>query len=112
MVPQDHKVFQVQQVQFQVLQVPDGPKGEDGQDGTSVRIIGATGDQSGLPGGGGSAEIGDGIITEDDGHLHVWDGAQWEDVGEIRGPEGPTGPTGPDRSRRSIRPIRSRWRRR
>ena len=74
---------------------PTGPKGKDGEDGTSVRIIGATGDQSGLPGGGGSAEIGDGIITEDDGHLHVWDGAQWEDVGENQ------------RTRRSYRSNRS-----
>ncbi len=34
------------------------------------------------------------ILTNDDGHLHVWNGSSWIDVGEIRGPQGATGPQG------------------
>jgi hypothetical protein len=38
---------------------------------------------------------GDAWLTEDDGHMHVWDGTRWFDVGQIRGPEGKRGPEGP-----------------
>ena len=35
---------------------------------------------------------GDGYIVEEDGgHLWVWDGSQWNDVGQIVGPQGPQG---------------------
>jgi uncharacterized repeat protein (TIGR02543 family) len=37
-------------------------------------------------------------ITANDGHLHVWNGTEWTDVGEIRGPVGPTGAQGPQGS--------------
>lgn len=37
---------------------------------------------------------GDSYITNDNGHLHIYDGAKWSDVGEIRGPQGPAGPKG------------------
>jgi hypothetical protein len=68
-----------------------GPKGDDG---TSVTITGSVPDLSGLdPSYGGN--VGDGFITENDGHLHVWNGSDWDDVGPIVGPEGATGVTGP-----------------
>jgi hypothetical protein len=38
-----------------------------------------------------TGNVNDGYITQDDGHLHVWDGVSWNDVGQIKGPTGPTG---------------------
>lgn len=71
-----------------------GPAGQDGEDGTSVTIAGTVPTAANLPtltpG-----DAGQGYITEDDGHLHVWSGTAWTDVGEIRGPEGATGAQGP-----------------
>jgi hypothetical protein len=37
---------------------------------------------------------GDGAITQDNGHLHVWSGTAWVDGGPVVGPPGPTGPQG------------------
>ena len=75
------------------LQGPTGVTGPAGADGTSVNIVGGVDTEGSLdPSYGGS--VGDGFITEDDGHLHVWNGATWDDVGPIVGPEGATGPTG------------------
>jgi hypothetical protein len=73
-----------------------GPTGPRGTDGTSVSILGTVANSSFLPPSGNTT--GDGYITDDTGHLWVWSGSQWSDVGEIRGPqgeEGPAGPTGP-----------------
>lgn len=69
-----------------------GPKGEPGQDGTSVTIKGTVATSSSLP----SSEnaLGDGWLTSDDGHLHVWNGDGFTDVGKIQGPTGPVGPQG------------------
>ena len=75
------------------LQGPTGATGPAGADGTSVNIVGGVDTEGSLdPSYGGS--VGDGFITEDDGHLHVWNGATWDDVGPIVGPDGATGPTG------------------
>ena len=75
------------------LQGPTGVTGPAGADGTSVNIVGGVDTEGSLdPSYGGS--VGDGFITEDDGHLHVWNGATWDDVGPIVGPDGATGPTG------------------
>lgn len=77
-----------------------GPAGADGNDGTSVVIQGSVADSGSLPGSGNTS--GDGYITQDNGHLWVWDGSQWVDAGLIQGPAGPTGaqgvqgPTGAD----------------
>ena len=73
---------------------PTGPQGPAGADGTSVTIAGSVANATALP----TLTLGDageGYITEDDGHLHVWSGSSWTDVGEVRGPAGATGPTGP-----------------
>jgi hypothetical protein len=43
-----------------------------------------------------NGNIGDGYLTQDDGHLHVWDGSQWIDVGTVQGPAGFTGSRGND----------------
>ena len=37
---------------------------------------------------------GDGYITQNDGHIHVWDGSSWIDCGQIKGDKGDTGDTG------------------
>lgn len=70
---------------------PKGDTGEPGKDGTSVNIQGTVQSSSNLPSG---AARGDGYITANDGHLHVWTGTGWVDVGLIRGPEGPQGKPG------------------
>lgn len=62
-----------------------GPAGVDGKDGTSVKIKGSVASASQLPG---SARVGDGYLTDDTGHLHVWGDNGWTDVGAIRGPNG------------------------
>lgn len=71
-----------------------GATGPAGADGTSVTIVGNVTDSTALPvltpG-----DVGSGYLTDDDGHLHVWSGSSWTDVGEIRGPEGAVGATGP-----------------
>ena len=72
-----------------------GATGPAGADGTSVTIAGSVATAAALPGGLGAGDAGEGYITENDGHLHVWSGAAWNDVGPVRGPQGATGPQGP-----------------
>ena len=50
---------------------PAGPKGDKGDPGTSVTIKGSVPTAADLPS---SASEGDGWITANDGHLHVWTG--------------------------------------
>src|SRR5215469_11493872 len=73
-------------------QGPAGPQGPQGNPGQSVTIVGSVPTEADLPT---SASPGDGYITEDTGHLWVWSGTVWNDVGLVQGPPGPTGPTGP-----------------
>lgn len=76
-------------------QGPQGPQGADGEDGTSVNIVGSYAGPSGSdPGTIAGVSAGDGYLNNADGHLWVWDGTQWTDVGEIRGPQGPQGDLG------------------
>lgn len=63
----------------------EGPKGDDGK---SVTIEASVPTAADLPTGLTEADAGKGWITDNDGHLHVWSGTSWTDVGEIRGPEG------------------------
>jgi hypothetical protein len=56
--------------------------------------MGAVADAASLPTGLGAGNTGEGYITNDDGHLHVWSGSAWTDVGVVRGPSGPQGATG------------------
>jgi len=71
------------------LQGVQGIQGLSGLDGSSVQIKGSVADVVDLPVAGNTK--GDGQITKDNGHLHVWDGASWIDVGLVKGPKGDTG---------------------
>ncbi len=71
-----------------------GPKGDDGEDGTSVTITGSVASAANLPNDLTPSDAGKGYITSDDGHLHVWSGASFTDVGTVRGPQGDDGATG------------------
>ena len=70
---------------------PTGPTGAQGPQGTSITFRGEVATVEDLPV---SADVNDAYIVEADGDLYVWDGAQWDNVGQIVGPEGPTGPQG------------------
>jgi hypothetical protein len=73
----------------------DGLNGQDGADGTSVTIVGNYTDTSGGdPGVIVGVSVGDGYLNNFNGHLFVWGGTSWTDVGEIRGPQGLQGPAG------------------
>ncbi|QMV84726.1 hypothetical protein HW450_10310 [Corynebacterium hindlerae] len=72
-----------------------GPAGPAGKDGTSVTIAGAVPDSRSLPSGLSRDDIGRAWITENDGHLHIWNGDRFTDVGTVRGPAGKDGATGP-----------------
>lgn len=72
-----------------------GPEGPAGADGTSVSVAGSVSSSAALPTNLTAGDAGTGYLTNDNGHLHVWSGASWTDVGEIRGPQGPAGATGP-----------------
>lgn len=69
-------------------------RGPTGPAGTSVTIQGSVANAAALPTGLGPSDAGKGWITNDNGHLHVWSGTAFTDVGEIRGPAGATGSTG------------------
>jgi hypothetical protein len=62
-----------------------GDPGKDGADGTSVTVKGRVSTAANLPS---SAANGDGYITEDDGHLHVWGSTGFTDVGQFKGENG------------------------
>lgn len=73
---------------------PRGPQGEPGEDGKSVAISGTVATDADLPSGLGAGDTGTGYVTSNDGHLHVWTGSSWTDVGPVRGPKGDPGPRG------------------
>ena len=74
-------------------QGPQGNTGPQGPAGTGVQIVGSVATAASLPfpyGG----NTGDMYISQDNGHGHVWNGASWDDVGQIQGPAGPQGSQG------------------
>ncbi len=74
-------------------QGPQGNTGQQGPAGAGVQIIGSVASAANLnPTYNGS--VGDMFITQNDGHGQVWNGASWDDVGQIQGPAGPAGPQG------------------
>lgn len=74
---------------------PQGDLGPTGAAGTSVNIIGSVDTASNLTTNYPTPSVGEGVITADLGHLWVWTGSAWTDVGVITGPQGDVGPTGP-----------------
>ena len=73
-------------------QGPAGAQGPAGKDGTSVSIKGTVATQADLPTADNAA--GDTYVTTGDGHMWVWSGTEWTDLGKMQGPEGPQGPKG------------------
>ena len=69
-----------------------GPQGPAGVDGRGVTIKGSVATAALLPTVG--VTDGDGWITQDNGHLHVYGSSVWTDVGVIVGPKGDQGPQG------------------
>ena len=74
-------------------QGPGGASGVVGASGASIKIIGSVIDASYLDASY-TGDIGDGYIANDTGHLWVWNGTDWTDVGAITGPTGATGRAG------------------
>ena len=80
---------------------PTGPTGLRGSDGTSITVIGAVPDITYLVGPAAvvAGTFGDGFILNDNGHLAVWNGSLFVDIGNITGPSGATGAYGYSGSR-------------
>lgn len=70
-----------------------GATGATGPVGPGIVIKGSVNLITDLPSSGN--EIGDAYIVEDNGKLYIWDGSNWDEVGQITGPTGATGLTGP-----------------
>ena len=68
-----------------------GDKGDKGDTGEGLIVTGIVPTATDLPA---TANEGDGILTEDDNHLHVWIGDAFVDVGRIKGDKGDKGDTG------------------
>ena len=79
---------------IQGIQGPTGPTGAEGPQGTSINFVGQVATVGDLPASDNAPN--DAYSVNADGHLYVWDGAAWADVGAIVGPQGPTGPQGAD----------------
>lgn len=75
-----------------VVPGPTGPTGATGAQGTSINFLGAVALIADLPAVDNTAN--DAYLVNEDGNLYVWNGASWDNVGEIQGPTGPTGATG------------------
>ena len=71
----------------------DDLRGPAGRDGAGVEIVGSVPTEAALPNPY-AGEAGDLIIVQATGHGWVYDGAQFNNVGQIRGPVGPVGPPG------------------
>jgi hypothetical protein len=69
---------------------PTGPTGAPGVDGSGISILGTLANTGLLPDPG--VNVNDAYLIG--GDLYIWDGADWNNVGQIQGPTGPTGPTG------------------
>jgi hypothetical protein len=70
-----------------------GIQGPRGLDGASVVLKGAVNLFTNLPTTGNTQ--GDLYVVQNDGNGYVWDGSDWVNVGQIRGPKGDTGAQGP-----------------
>lgn len=75
----------------QGIQGIQGETGPAGTNGTSVTILGTVSSVGSLPSTGNTN--GDAYILSTNGHLYVWSGTAWTDVGQIQGPAGAPGAT-------------------
>ena len=66
-----------------------GSQGPQGVQGTNTTLKGSVATVGALPASGNT--VGDGYIVTASGHLYVWSGSAWTDVGTIVGPTGYTG---------------------
>lgn len=76
---------------------PIGYVGSKGTDGTSITVLGSVTDITYLNGPAATVTgtLGDGYVLTSSGHLAVWTGSSFTDVGNVTGPSGAAGPTGP-----------------
>ena len=72
-----------------------GPTGPTGPQGQGIAIKGHVADAGAAAALPGPHQPGDSYLT-DAGHLLVWDGTRFNDVGQLQGPAGNTGATGAD----------------
>lgn len=86
---------------------PTGPTGPTGPQAAGFTFKGTVADVASLP----SADnvVNDAYITLDTGDLHVWDGAAFNNVGNVDGPTGPTGPEGVTGPTGPTGPSGSNW---
>ena len=75
----------------QGIQGIQGPKGADGKSINVKGSVNTAADLKKLS----NVSDGDGYVTADDGHLHVYSNSSWVDVGVVKGPKGDKGDTGP-----------------
>lgn len=81
--------------EFEALQMTPGPRGlrgltgPQGEVGEGLVILGELASEAELPAGLTVTDAGDAYLIG--GNLFVWDGAVWNNVGAVRGPEGPAG---------------------
>ena len=81
----------------QGIQGETGEQGPQGTAGNSVTILGSYADLAAFNAGAGSmpgANIGDAWILLSDGSLMSWNGTNWFDAGDIKGPQGDQGVQG------------------
>lgn len=71
-----------------------GATGPKGNDGTGVSILGSFTDITALSAARPIGSTGDAYILTGNGHLAVWTGSAWNDVGNVQGPQGNVGETG------------------
>ena len=71
---------------WSLIKGEDGAPGKPGEDGTSVRILGSYNSLAELNAAHPTGELGDAYLIN--GDLYVWDGVEWENVGNIQGPPG------------------------
>jgi len=72
---------------------PTGAQGPQGDQGVSINIQGTVPTVEDLPSEDNS--VNDAYIVDATNDLYVWDGEEWDNIGNIVGPTGPTGATGP-----------------
>lgn len=66
-----------------------GPKGDKGDDGTSVTILGSYNTEAELRAAHPTGSLGDAYMVS--GYLYVWNGSDWQNVGQIKGDKGDSG---------------------